>query len=123
MADYNGHIRAKTLDDYLNNTGISVKEIASHLDISRVMVGYYRKGKKWNGKNVDTAIKYIEDRINESGDYKLLVEKLRSLKDSELSRITELANKIIEERETEFRELVPACAPGEPAGEKSKLKK
>ena len=123
MTDNYMDTRRKKLASLLKTTNIKQKDVADFVGVIPDMIRQYINGEKKSPKNIERSIKYIEDIINESDDLKLLIVKLRKLKDSELSRITELANRIIEGKESEFRGLVPACAPGEPAGEKSKLKK
>ena len=68
--------------------------------------------------------KYINGILRESETFKLLVEKLRdqALKDSDLSRIMQLTDQILEEKETEFRGPIPARSEREFVGKKQKLR-
>ena len=109
-------------------TYTSGKELVGEFGFSPNTITALRKGLAGKDKEKRT-LDYMNNKLtilfNQSDNYKILIERLRHkmLKESDLSRILHFVDEIIEERKAEFRGLSPACAPGEPAGEKSKLNK
>ena len=112
------------LKQLMEQTGFNIKCLSLLTGVHRNTISNYLN-KKSGGKGINELIEYLEFFGNESDNYKILIERLRNqiLKEPDLSKILHFVDEIIEEKETELREPVPACAPGEPAGKKSKLKK
>ena len=112
------------LKQLMEQTGFNIKCLSLLTGVHRNTISNYLN-KKSGGKGINELIEYLEFFGNESDNYKILTKRLRDkiLKEKDLSRILHFVDEIIEERKAELRGLVPACTPGEPAGEKSKLKK
>ena len=125
MPDNIRDTKAKKLDLLLGKMKIKMSRVIDDTKIPYASVNAYRHNTRWNESKIDILIQYLENIQNESDNYKILIERLRNpnLKEPDLSRILHFVDEIIEERKTEFRGPVPACTPGEPAGEKSKFKK
>ena len=112
------------LKQLMEQTGFNIKCLSLLTGVHRNTISNYLN-KKSGGEGINELIEYLEFFGNESDNYKILTKRLRdkTLKEKDLSHILYLVDEIIEGKESEFRGLNPACAPGEPAGEKPKLKK